>query len=98
MMQTARFLDKLKSTKTEAGGTLLDQTVCLITSSFSISKEEGPHGNKNISVIVAGGGFDHNKHIKFNGADNRSNIYLPALQHLGCEIDRFGNSTACAKL
>ena len=32
MMQTARFLDKLKSTKTKAGGTLLDQTVCLITS------------------------------------------------------------------
>lgn len=98
MMQTARFLDKLKSTKTETGGTLLDQTVCLITSSFSISKEEGPHGNKNISVIVAGGGFNHNKHIKFDGADNRSNIYLPALQHLGCEIDSFGNSTACAKL
>ena len=98
MMQTARFLGKLKSTKTEAGGTLLDQTVCLITSSFSISKEEGPHGNKNISVIVAGGGFDHNKHLKFNGADNRSNIYLPTLQHLGCEIDSFGNSTACAKL
>ena len=98
MMQTARFLGKLKSTKTEAGGTLLDQTVCLITSSFSISKEEGPHGNKNISVIVAGGGFEHGKHIKFNGVDNRNNVYLPALQHLGCEIDSFGNSTACAKL
>ena len=98
MMQTARFLDKLKSTKTKAGGTLLDQTVCLITSSLSISKEEGPHGYKNNPVIVAGGGFDHNKHIKFNGTDNRNNVYLAALQHLGCEIDSFGNSTACAKL
>jgi hypothetical protein len=98
MMQTARFLDKLKSTKTKAGGTLLDQTVCLITSSLSISKEEGPHGYKNNPVIVAGGGFDHNKHIKFNGDDNRNNVYLAALQHLGCEIDSFGNSTACAKL
>jgi hypothetical protein len=98
MMQTARFLEKLKSTKTQAGGSLLDQTVCLITSSLSISKAEGPHGGKNNPVIVAGGGFDHNKHIKFNGTDNRNNIYLAALQHLGCEIDSFATSSACAKL
>jgi len=98
MMQTARFLDKLKSTKTKAGGTLLDQTVCLITSSLSVSKEEGPHGSKNNPVIVAGGGFEHGKHIKFNGTDNRNNIYLPALQHLGCEIERFATSSGTAKL
>jgi hypothetical protein len=98
MMQTARFLEKLKSTKTKTGGTLLDQTVCLITSSLSISKEEGPHGMKNNPVIVAGGGFEHGKHIKFNGADNRNNIYLAALQHLGCEIENFATSSGCAKL
>ena len=98
MMQTARFLDKLKSTKTKAGGTLLDQTVCLITSSLSISKEEGPHGMKNNPVIVAGGGFEHGKHIKFNGTDNRNDVYLAALQHLGVEIERFGTSSRSAKL
>jgi len=98
MMQTARFLDKLKSTKTKAGGTLLDQTVCLITSSLSVSKEEGPHGSKNNPVIVAGGGFEHGKHIKFNGTDNRNNVYLPALQHLGCEIESFATSSGSAKL
>ena len=98
MMQTARFLDKLKSTKTKAGGTLLDQTVCLITSSLSISKEEGPHGMKNNPVIVAGGGFEHGKHIKFNGTDNRNDVYLAALQYLGVEIERFGTSSRSAKL
>ena len=98
MMQTARFLDKLKSTKTKAGGTLLDQTVCLITSSLSISKEEGPHGMKNNPVIVAGGGFEHGKHIKFNGTDNRNDVYLAALQHLGLETERFGTSSRSAKL
>ena len=98
MMQTARFLDKLKSTKTKAGGTLLDQTVCLITSSLSISKEEGPHGMKNNPVIVAGGGFEHGKHIKFNGTDNRNDVYLAALQHLGLEIERFGTSSKSAKI
>lgn len=98
MMQTARFLGKLKSTKTKAGGTLLDQTVCLITSSLSISKEEGPHGFKNNPVIVAGGGFEHGKHIKFNGTDNRNNVYLAALKHLGLEIERFANSSGCAKI
>jgi hypothetical protein len=98
MMQTARFLEKLKSTKTKAGGTLLDQTVCLITSSLSISKEEGPHGMKNNPVIVAGGGFEHGKHIMFNGADNRNNVYLAALQHLGLEIESFATSSRSAKL
>jgi len=98
MMQTARFLEKLKSTKTKAGGTLLDQTVCLITSSLSINKEEGPHGRKNNPVIVAGGGFEHGKHIKFNGSDNRNNVYLAALQHLGVEIESFATSSESAKL
>ena len=98
MMQTARFLDKHKSTKAKAGGTLLDQTVCLITSSLSISKEEGPHGMKNNPVIVAGGGFEHGKHIKFNGTDNRNDVYLAALQYLGVEIERFGTSSRSAKL
>ncbi len=98
MMQTARFLDKLKSTKAKAGGTLLDQTVCLITSSLSISKEEGPHGMKNNPVIVAGGGFEHGKHLKFNGTDNRNDVYLAALQHLGVETERFGTSSRSAKL
>ena len=98
MMQTARFLEKLKSTKTKAGGTLLDQTVCLITSSLSINREEGPHGMKNNPVVVAGGGFEHGKHIKFNGTDNRNNVYLAALQHLGVEVDRFATSSESAKL
>jgi len=98
MMQAARFLEKLKSTKTKAGGTLLDQTVCLVTSSLSINKEEGPHGMKNNPVIVAGGGFEHGKHIKFNGTDNRNNVYLAALQHLGVEIDSFATSSESAKL
>ena len=98
MMQTARFLERLKSTKMEEGGTLLDQTVCLITASLSINKEEGPHGMKNNPVIVAGGGFEHGKHIKFNGTDNRNNVYLAALQHLGLEIERFATSSASAEL
>jgi hypothetical protein len=98
MMQTARFLEKMKSTKMETGGTLLDQTVCLITSSLSINKEEGPHGMKNNPVIVAGGGFEHGKHIKFNGQDNRNNVYLAALKHLGLEIESFATSSETAKL
>ena len=98
MMQTARFLEKLKSTKTKAGATLLDQTVCMVTSSLSISKEEGPHGMKNNPVIVAGGGFEHGKHIKFNGTDNRNNVYLAALQHLGLEVEHFATSSGCAKI
>ena len=98
MMQTARFLEKLKSTKTNAGGTIQDLPDCLVTSTLSINKEEGPHGMKNNPVVVAGGGFEHGKHIKFNGTDNRNNVYLAALQHLGVEIDSFATSSESAKL
>jgi hypothetical protein len=98
MMQTARFLGKLQATKTTTGGTLLDATVCLVTSSLSINKVEGPHGSTNNPVIVAGGGFEHGKHIKFNGADNRNNVYLAALQHLGVDTESFATSSGIAKL
>ena len=53
---------------------------------------------KNNPVIVAGGGFEHGKHIKFNGTDNRNDVYLAALQHLGLEIERFGTSSKSAKI
>ena len=49
-------------------------------------------------LIVAGGGFEHGKHIKFNGADNRNNVYLAALQHLGLNIESFATSSESAKL
>ena len=55
MMQTAQFPgEDSNRPRQEAGGTLLDQTVCLITSSLSISKEEGPHGMKNNPVGCRG--------------------------------------------
>ncbi len=53
---------------------------------------------KNNPVIVAGGGFEHGKHIKFNGTDNRNNVYLAALQHLGLEIESFATSSGSAKI
>jgi hypothetical protein len=49
-------------------------------------------------VIVAGGGFEHGKHLKFNGTDNRNDVYLAALQHLGVETERFGTSSRSAHL
>ena len=42
--------------------------------------------------------FEHGKHIKFNGTDNRNNVYLAALQHLGLEIERFATSSGCAQI
>jgi hypothetical protein len=53
---------------------------------------------KNNPVIVAGGGFEHGQQIKFNGTDNRNDVYLAVLHHLGLETERFGTSSRSAKI
>ena len=63
-----------------------------------MKREEGPHGMKENSEVVAGGGFEQGKHVKVNWTDNRNNVYLAALQHLGVEIDSFATSSESAKL
>lgn len=84
------FMRKLKETK-EQDSTLLDQTMVLMGSHM----HSGGHDNRNLPIILAGGGFQHGQHLAFDKENNAPlcNLYVSMLQRLGLEIDQFASST-----
>jgi hypothetical protein len=72
---------------------LLDSTQILFGSGMS---DGSAHTNKNLPVIVAGGGFKHQTHVKMPEEQGRkvplSNLYLTMAQRFGIETDAFGHS------
>ena len=92
VMKTLRdFLRKLKGTA-EDGATLLDRTTVFFTSNLG---DASTHADKNMPVLLAGGGFRHGQHLAFDPKKNPPlcNLYVSMLQRLGLEVDRFGSST-----
>ena len=88
----ANFYDKLASTKSESGKTLMDETITVSTGNNSVSQKMGPHNGNEIPVYVAGGNFsNHGSHVIRNG-ETTCDIYLSILQKFGIERERFGNS------
>lgn len=85
------FLGKLKETK-EDDQSLLDRTSVFFSSNLG---NAATHAVKNLPVILAGGGFEHGRHLAFNADDPPplSNLYVSLLQRLGLEVDQFGSST-----
>jgi hypothetical protein len=81
---------RLKETK-EGESDLLDRTMVLLGSHM----HSGAHDNRNLPIILAGGGFKHGQHVAFDQTDNHplSNLYVTMLQQLGLEVDSFGSST-----
>lgn len=91
MNELASLLGGLKSTE-ESGETLLGQTMVLQGSTLG---HAGKHDNRNLPVLLAGGGFQHGSHLKFDRERNTplANVYLSMLQRMGVETDRFSSST-----
>ncbi len=90
----AGFLDSLKAVRAEEGATLLDRTAVLLGSGMGNASS---HSNRDLPLLVAGGGFKHGEHkvyVPRPGAQTPAcNLYLTLLQRFGLEIDRFGTST-----
>jgi hypothetical protein len=76
----------------ETGGTLLDSTQLLYGSCLGNANS---HSNRNLPLILAGGGFKHGKHLAFDESNNTplANLFVSLLQRLGIETDRFASST-----
>ena len=76
----------------EADGTLLDHTMLLYGCHMG---DANIHNNVNLPVILAGGGFQHGQHLKFNDQINSPlcNVFVSMLQKMGLENDRFASST-----
>ena len=85
------LLGKLKGTQ-EQGATLLDNTTILFGSNLGNASS---HNNKNMPIILAGGGFKHGQHLAFDPAKNPPlcNLFVNMLQSLGVEADKFGSSS-----
>lgn len=72
----------------ETGGSLLDHTQVLYGSCLGNANS---HSNRNLPLILAGGGFKHGRHLAFDEANNTplADLFVTMLQRLGIEVDRF---------
>jgi hypothetical protein len=87
----AGFLRKLNAAA-DSGNTLLDETMVLLTSNLGNASS---HDNRNMPVLLAGGGFKHGQHLAFDQKNNYPlpNLYLDALHQLGLQQEGFATST-----
>jgi hypothetical protein len=85
------FLRGLANTD-DHGGTLLDHTSVLLTSNLGNASS---HDNRNMPVLLAGGGFRHGQHLAFDRKQNYPlpKLYISVLQQTGLPHDRFSTST-----
>ncbi|MCG6158026.1 DUF1552 domain-containing protein [Rubinisphaera margarita] len=93
--QMARCLKKLDETpEPNADGSMLDYTVVLFGSGMGYG---GTHSNKNLPILVAGGGLEHCGHVDTRDSSGNNmplcNLYLTLLQHFGLEYEQFNQST-----
>lgn len=98
--QLARCLRKLDAIREpNSDGTLLDHTVVLFGSGMGYG---GTHSNRNLPILVAGGGLKHRGHVDTrDGSGNNMplcNLYLTLLRRFGIERDHFNTSTGAFAL
>ncbi len=86
------FLRELSGVE-EDGGSLLDHTSILLTSNLGNASS---HDNRNMPVMLAGGGFRHGQHLAFDTKNNYPlpNLFVSLLQRLGLPIDQFASGTS----
>ena len=93
--ELARFIERLHATSdAPTGSTLLDSTTVLFGSGMG---NGSIHSNKNLPLIVAGGGFRHAGHVSMPTDPRKRvplcNLYVSILQRLGVETERFNLGT-----
>ena len=98
--QLSRCLRKLDSVR-EPGSdrTVLDHTIVLFGSGMGYG---GTHSNRNLPILVAGGGFRHAGHVDTRAGNGNNmplcNLYVTLLQRFGVERERFNTSTGAFDL
>jgi len=86
--QVNRLFDSLQEAK------IFDDTLVIVGSGMS---DGSKHSNKDLPVLMAGGGLKHQGHLVSPDESHKrvplSNLWLSALQWFGVERDGFGKST-----
>lgn len=95
LVRLSKCLKKLDAIKEPNGdGSMLDNTIVLFGSGMGYG---GTHSNRNLPIMVAGGGFKHRGHVDARGTDGQNmplcNLYVTLLQRFGLERDKFNRST-----
>jgi hypothetical protein len=85
------FLRALRQTDDQYGN-LLDHTSVLLTSNLGNGSN---HDNRNMPVLLAGGGFRHGQHLAFDRGNNYPlpNLFVSVMRRCGLKQDRFASST-----
>jgi hypothetical protein len=92
----ARFLGQLSSIQEPNGKSLLENTMALFGSGMGNASS---HSNQDLPLVLAGGGFKHGNHLRFekNKATGTQtpacNLFLSMLQRFGLETNKFNTST-----
>ncbi|MDA7993904.1 MAG: DUF1552 domain-containing protein, partial [Pirellulales bacterium] len=91
----ARCLKKLDSIQEPMSeGSMLDHTIVLFGSGMGYG---GTHSNRNLPILVAGGGFKHLGHFDArDGSGNNMplcNLFVTLMQRFGLEREAFNTST-----
>ncbi len=95
LAQLSRFMKKLDEIDEPGSqGSMLDHTVILFGSGMGYG---GTHSNRNLPILVAGGGFKHMGHVDTRNASGNNmplcNLYVTLMQKFGIQRDRFNLST-----
>ncbi|WP_152053817.1 DUF1552 domain-containing protein [Tautonia marina] len=87
MKVLSELVAKLKHSQ-EGGDSLLDRTMVYLGSNLG---DASSHSNKNLPILLAGGGFRHGQHLAFDSQNPPPlcNLYVSMLQRLGIEVDSF---------
>lgn len=98
--QLSACLKKLDAIQEPGGnGSLLDNTIVLFGSGMGYG---GTHSNRNLPILVAGGGFKHRGHVDASDASGKSmplcNLFVTLMQRFGIERDSFNKSTGSFEL
>ncbi|MGI9468611.1 MAG: DUF1552 domain-containing protein [Rubripirellula sp.] len=86
-----RFLNQLKEKTDAEGRPLLDTTIVMFGTGMG---DASRHSNRDLPTLVAGGGFQHGKHINNTGKSHLlGDVFISLLRQLGIETDSFSNAT-----
>ncbi|MBN8603567.1 MAG: DUF1552 domain-containing protein [Planctomycetes bacterium] len=87
----SEFLAELERAK-EGNESLLDRTMVLYGAPMG---NAASHDNKNLPMLLVGGGFKHGGHLAFDAQRNYPlpNLYVSMLQKMGISTDKFATST-----
>jgi len=93
MQQFAKFLGQLRSIREPDGKPLLDKCMVLFGSGMG---NASAHSNRNLPLVLAGGGFQHGEHKSYfkrgenSEATLAGKLFVSMLNQFGMEVDRFG--------